>query len=329
MEENATLTQALGWFSLGLGLVEVLAPRRLAKAIGVPDNSQNEVVLRLLGLREIVSGLAILGEAQPAGAMWSRFGGDMMDLTLLGATFNAQEAQRERLSFATAAVLGVTALDLLCSEQLSRATNMGQKGDGRHLLHASNGANAANHGAVTQQPERRKSRMDVKETVTINKSPEELYTFWHDFQNLARFMLHLESVQPLGEGRSHWKAKAPAGQTVEWDAEIVDDQPNRRIAWQSLEGADIKNAGAVHFEPATGGRGTIVRVQMQYAPPGGAVGAGIAKLFGEEPAIQVYEDLRRFKQVMETGEVVRSDGSIEGMGSRQRPGQPSAEAATG
>lgn len=165
--------------------------------------------------------------------------------------------------------------------------------------------------------------MDVKKAITINRSPEEIYQFWHDFRNLPRFMDHLESVQMTGEKRSHWKAKAPAGTTVEWDAETVDDQPNQRIAWRSLMGAAVDNAGSVRFVPAPGGRGTEVHVELRYDPPGGALGATVARIFGEEPGQQVSDDLRRFKQVLETGEITRSDASVRGKG----PAQPPEETA--
>lgn len=169
--------------------------------------------------------------------------------------------------------------------------------------------------------------MNLVQAVTINRSAAELYNYWHDFQNLPRFMNHLEEVQATGPGRSHWRAKAPAGKTVEWDAEIIEDHPGEYIAWRSLEGADVPNAGAVRFLPAATGRGTVVQVELRYDPPGGPVGSAVAKLFGEEPTRQVWEDLHRFKQVMETGEVVRSDAALEGMGSSQRPGQPAPRSA--
>lgn len=161
--------------------------------------------------------------------------------------------------------------------------------------------------------------MDVKQAITVNRPPQDLYQFWHDFANLPRFMEHLESVQVTGERRSHWTAKAPAGQTVEWDAEIVDDRPGELIAWRSLDGASVENSGAVRFTPAPGDRGTEVRVELQYSLPGGALGAAVAKLFGEEPAQQVADDLRHFKQVMETGEITRSDASAKGGGPAQPP----------
>jgi len=143
--------------------------------------------------------------------------------------------------------------------------------------------------------------INVKKSVTINKSPEELYRFWHSFENLPRFMKHLKSVQNLDNKRSHWVAKAPLNTSVEWDAEIIDDQANEMIAWRSLEGADVHSTGSVSFDP-TPSSGTEVKVTMEYNPPAGVVGDAVAKLFGEAPDQQLEEDLGRFKQMMETGE---------------------------
>ena len=152
----------------------------------------------------------------------------------------------------------------------------------------------------------------VEKAVTINRSPEELYRFWSNFENLPRFMSHLESVRDTGQGRSHWVAKAPAGTTVEWDAEVFNIKANELIAWRSLEGADVDSAGSVRFERAPGGRGTEVRVSLKYDPPGGALGAVFARLFGEEPAQQIEEDLRHFKQAMEAGEAPTTKGQPSG-----------------
>jgi uncharacterized membrane protein len=152
----------------------------------------------------------------------------------------------------------------------------------------------------------------VEQSVTVNKSPAELYHFWRNFENLPRFMNHLEAVHVTGSNRSHWVAKAPAGRTVEWDAEIYNEKENELIAWRSLAGADVDSAGSVHFQAAPGGRGTEVKVVLKYDPPGGIVGAAIARLFGEEPSQQIEEDLRRFKQVMETGETATTAGQSSG-----------------
>ena len=148
----------------------------------------------------------------------------------------------------------------------------------------------------------------VEKTVTINKSAEELYNYWHNFANLPTFMKHLKSVTVLDARRSHWVATAPMGQSVEWDAEIIKDEPNHLIAWASVEGADIDNSGFVRFQPAPANRGTEVKVVMEYAPPGGALTAALAKLFGEEPEQQIGDELSRFKQLMEAGEIATTEG---------------------
>jgi len=148
----------------------------------------------------------------------------------------------------------------------------------------------------------------VEKTVTINKSAEELYRFWHNFENLPTFMKHLKSVKVIDNKRSHWIANAPMGNSVEWDADIINDQENKLIAWASVEGADVENSGFVRFQPAPAGRGTEVKVVIEYNPPGGTLGATIAKLFGEEPEQQVGDDLRRFKQLMEAGEIATVEG---------------------
>ncbi len=273
------LARGLGWYSIALGLAEVLAPRQVARMAGVPEHVG---LIRLLGLREIASGIAIFTQRRPAKALWSRVGGDVIDLSLLGAAFTAETPNRGRLMTATAAVAGVTALDVFCSEQMSR-----------------------HPGAVCNS-------VHFEKTITINRSPEDLYGFWHNFESLPRFMNHLRSVKVTGERRSHWAAKGPAGTTVEWDTEITEDRPSELIAWRSLEGADVDNSGSVRFERAPAGRGTFVRVSLDYNPPAGALGATIAKLFGEAPEKQVPVDLHRFKQLMETGEIARTEGQSAG-----------------
>ncbi|MGI8854246.1 MAG: SRPBCC family protein [Thermomicrobiales bacterium] len=152
-----------------------------------------------------------------------------------------------------------------------------------------------------------KEGVRVEKTLTINKSAAELYRFWRNFENLPHFMDHVESVQVKDATHSHWKVKGPAGKSVEWDATIINDIANELIAWKSTD-AEIANAGSVRFRSAPGGRGTEVTVNLEYDPPAGKAGMLVAKLFGEEPTQQVQDDLRRFKQVMEAGEVLTTDG---------------------
>jgi len=143
----------------------------------------------------------------------------------------------------------------------------------------------------------------LKKAVTVSGPAEHLYRYWRDLKNLPRLFDNVLSVQSFGEDRSHWTLHVPGGMTLEWDAEITVDRENEMIGWRSLEGADLDNAGYVRFERATGGRGTVVRVALQYNPPAGKFGAAVATLFGEKPASQVDGALRKFKQLMETGEI--------------------------
>ncbi len=175
------------------------------------------------------------------------------------------------------------------------------------------GINTAGEEGHPAAPQEYFSRgIHVEEAVTVNRTPWDLYQFWRNFENLPKFMKYLESVKVLDGNRSHWVAKAPAGSTVEWDAEIINDEPNALIAWRSLGNANVDNAGSVRFVPGPEGRGTEVKVVIDYIPPAGRFGAAVAKLFGRDPEREIREDLRRFKQVMETGDVARVEGQTSG-----------------
>ncbi|MEH1835641.1 MAG: SRPBCC family protein [Nostoc sp.] len=152
----------------------------------------------------------------------------------------------------------------------------------------------------------------VEKTITINKPADELYRFWHNFENLPTFMKHLKSVKVYNEKRSHWIANAPLGNSVEWDADVLEDRENEFISWASVEGADVDNSGFVRFQKAPGDRGTQVKVVLEYNPPGGALGATVAKLFGEEPEQQIGDELGRFKMLMEAGEIATTEGQSSG-----------------
>lgn len=164
----------------------------------------------------------------------------------------------------------------------------------------------------------------VTKTVTVMKPRAEVFQFWRNLERLPSFMIHLVSVREVSASRSHWVAHAPGDTQVEWDAEVVGERENEFVSWRSLEGGEVHNEGSVRFKDAPADRGTEVQVELGYDAPGGPVGAAIAKWFGEEPSHQLTDDLRRVKQVMETGEVVLSDGSLMGAGegaSAERPAQ--------
>lgn len=148
----------------------------------------------------------------------------------------------------------------------------------------------------------------VEESVIINQPVEQLYRFWRNLENLPRFMRHLESVERVTDTLSRWRAKGPAGSDVEWNAEIINEVPNKVIGWRSLEGSDVASAGSVNFENSGTGRGTRVRVRLQYSLPGGKVGAAVVRLMGHDPATEIREDLQQFKQLAESGQVSTERG---------------------
>jgi uncharacterized membrane protein len=261
----------------------------MARMIGVNDDDTNRNTMLAVGVREIASGVGILTRERPVGPVWSRVGGDLMDLALLGRALRSDRSEKNRVAAATAAVVGVTLLDVLTGQGLRRE---GQTERG------TDGAARAQGKAI-----------EVRKAITVWAPQDEVYRFWRNFENLPRFMQHLESVRVLDDRRSHWKAKAPAGMSVEWDAEITEDRPNELIAWRAAGNADVPNRGSVRFQPSPQG-GTEVLVELSYEPPGGRLGSIVAKLLGEEPEIQVANDLRRFKQVLELGEVVLSDATV-------------------
>lgn len=159
----------------------------------------------------------------------------------------------------------------------------------------------------------------VKHTVTVNRPADELYRYWREVENAPRFMTNIRSANRIEGGRSHWVSSGPLGKTFEWDSEIINDQPGRLIAWKSLPGGDVDQAGSVRFEPASGGRGTVVTIEVNYEPPAGVLGIAVAKILGEDPDGQVRENLRHFKQLMEAGEIPTTAGQSSGREGHRTP----------
>ncbi len=304
------LAPALGWASLALGVPQVAMPAGFARCIGVRDERDSRGWARVVGVRELAAaaGILALERERPVNWLWARVAGDVMDLTLLARALRDKPPSRARIAAAMGAVAGIAAADAYAATRLSRRP-------------------PEEEGTV-QDPTTR-----VRAAITIRRPPEDVYAFWRDFEHLPDFMSHLETVRANGDRLSHWTAKAPAGRTVQWDAEIVEDRPGELIAWRSLPGAEVENSGTVRFTPAPGDRGTEIHLSMAYEPPGGPLGELVARLFGEEPRQQVTDDLRRLKQVMETGVVMRSEATPEGPVTKrllkQRPARPLAGAVDG
>jgi uncharacterized membrane protein len=292
----------LGAFSLALGVPALVAPGAFARAIGVRNDAKSRMTLRLVGVQEIGTAAGLFIRERPVEFAAARAAGDPLHLALLGISARKAES-RTRLGGAIAGVIGITAVDAAATAGLARVPQT-----------------AGPDGAIR-----------VRAAVTVRRSPDEVYAQWRDFRNLPDWMAHLESVEPGAEGTSHWKAKSPTGGTVEWDAEIVEEREGKLIRWQSLPGAGVQNSGTVRFATASREQGTEIRLHLDYSVPGGAVASSAAKLLGEDPEQQVRDDLRRFKQAVETGEVPVSDGSPQGVLAKsqmkQRPAHPVEEPA--
>ena len=278
---DAVNAEKLGWLSLGLGLAALLAPRAVGRTTGL---GENDALLRFIGARELTSGLGLLTRERKSPWLWSRVAGDVMDLAVIATALRPANPGRYRALTTAAVVAAVAAADLAASVRDERAGVSGM------------------------------TRTDafLEASVITQKTPEECYAFWRDLSNLPKFMRSVESVTPADEARSRWRLRGPVRSSWEWDSQITVDRPGECIAWTSVEGAAIQQAGMVSFGPTTGKRGTFVRLSLHYRPPAGSVGVSVAKLFGSNPRSEAREDLRRFKQLIETGEIPSTRGQPSG-----------------
>lgn len=189
----------------------------------------------------------------------------------------------------------------------------GQARDGRQgMPDWQRGPQAQPRRAAQPRPEPRSNTIEIERAVTVDKPAAALYSYWRQLENLPNFMHHLQKVEQTGEKQSHWEARLVGGLPVAWDAEIVEDVPNERIVWRTLPDAQIQQSGVVTFKPATGERGTVVNVDLRYTPPGGIIGETFARMLNGITAQQVKDDIRRFKSLMEAGEVPTVDGQSSG-----------------
>lgn len=302
----ARLGTSLGWFSVAAGLGSLLGPGRVARTAGLPANRRTLQTVRAMGLRELASGAGILLRPQRPGWLWMRVAGDAMDLALLGLSSRRRSSAglagmagmsgragiaqpKQRLQLATAALAGLTVLDLLAAYDQGLSPR----------------------DALREQDET-SGAIRIRKSITINQSPDACYRFWRDVENFPRFMQHVDEVRSMDATRSRWTVRAPLGRRVEWTAELVSDVPAQQLGWRTLPGAEIDHAGVVRFLPAGDQRGTRVDVDLSYRAPLGKAGSRIAKLFGEEPSQQIDDDLRRFKQLIETGEIPTTVGQPAG-----------------
>ena len=248
--EMERLARALGWFSLGLGFAQIAAPGKVAQLVGVDDDDETIAVMRVLGVREIASGLGILTQPKPLPWLWARVGGDAMDLALLRRALSSPRADHNRVAAATAAVAGIAAVDALCSTRLTAE------------------ANAPDQTEATVQS----GEVHAKAAITVNAPLAEVYAFWEDFRNLPRFMGDFASVEVSSDRTSRWSLTAPAGITLDWDVEITEATANQRIAWRTAEGTTLNASGEVRFRSAPGRARNRSRLRRDVQPAGRRAG---------------------------------------------------------
>ena len=272
------LGKALGWFSIALGLAQLLAPRSVARASGL--NNVSPLLIRAIGVRELASGIGLLRPETPPAWRWSRVAGDVIDLSLLGVAMASPRHERTRLATTAALVAGVAAIDYIASKQLAPRK-------------------------LSELPAPGESGLALQKSVIINRSAEDCYQAWRTLENLPRFMPGLQSVQVLDARRSRWHSVEGV-----WTGELTREEPGKRLDWRAEENHD--ETGALEFSPAPGGRGTVVTLHLHMRPPAGKVGTAVGQLFSEAPAYKLEMTLRRFKQWMETGEVATTEGQPSG-----------------
>ena len=270
------VARGLGWFSVGLGVAELVAPGVVARICGTRNHVS---LIRSFGVRELARRRGPVDRVQsgtvalvPGGRRRARPRGARGDAVV--------DVRNERgwTAFAIASVAGVTVLDVLCATK------------------------------STQGP----SAARAEASLIVNRSPEECYAFWRNLENLPRFMKYLETVRTTGERRSHWIVNSGNGMRLEWDAEIETDIPNQRISWRSVANADVSHSGSVEFERAPDGRGTIVRVQIDYGNLLHSLASAAATLIGRHPEQVLRKELYHFRQVLETGEMITTEGQPAG-----------------
>jgi uncharacterized membrane protein len=287
--DPAQIAIGLGWFSIGLGLVELFGPRRLTRAFGA---SYQAPLYQLAGVREIASGVGLLLSRDKSPWLWARAAGDAMDIAVLGIGHGRN--RKGRVVTALLSLAGIAALDLWTAQRMQEREEQSAHGVGAHT-----GSRGWRLGA-----------MDIERSITINKSPQELLVLWQVPDTLPRIMAHIADIEQLGQGRARWTIPAPFGQSLAWQTEITHADPDTGLHFRSDQTAGaLIPSGAVRFSKAPGNRGTVMTLRVRFNPPGGAPGRVVARLLGDAvPATLIDKSLHYFKALAETGEIPTTAG---------------------
>lgn len=311
-----------GLSALAIGATHLARPQQIAQLAGLDDPLAPNLI-RASGGAELVIAAGLLTRPRPSGWKWAKVGHDVVDLSLLAflawrsgdgrrwipLPWGSSDADRRRQAIAAGVLAATAAVDVFAAVRATgRARTIAESVTDARAFEPPEPEPDAPHATDSG----RESARQAVASITIRRPVSEVYAAWRELPRLPEFMTHLQSVARRDDGTTHWRAAGPLGIAAEWDAELVVEEPDRRIQWRSTPDSRVRSNGAVAFRPAPGDQGTEITVKLEFSPPFGRAGAALAALFGEHPQAQVEDDLRRFKQALETGEVLRSDGSPDG-----------------
>ena len=274
------IARALGWFTLGLGVTEMVAPRAVANFVG---RSWRPSETRLMGLRKVLAGVGTITGAQWTGRSWARVGGNLLEL----ARSRKSKPPVTKMRRSSTAVCAAVAVGALAGAAIINVKRVRAQRDARR---------AVRHSAST----------------SVNLSPEQCYQYWRDPEKLPTFFKHLKSARDLGDSRAEWVVRGADGKDITWPVEFIEDVPGEVIAWRSTDDSEMTHSGWVRFEPRGTGRGTIVRLHMEYEFPGQLNERMVNQILGYDPGMRLRKALMRFKQLLETGEIATTEGQSAG-----------------
>lgn len=272
-----TTARFLGWFSVGLGLAEVVAPNAITRALGT--RRRPGLVRTAYGLRELAVGAGLLTTRTPQPWVWARVAGDVLDLATLGAALGGRRSNRGAVGFALASVAAVTALDVRTA--LALGTENGTSG-------------ATEKGAPPDAEE-------VRSSITIGRPPEEVYWAWRDPVTVATMLQPFARVHAESPELAHIQPRTPLGGALQWSWDVPDERPGEFMRFRSLEGSTVRNEGTATLRPTADGRGTHLEVHARYQAPGGPLGTKALAAFGLVPQKALDETLDRFRDLVESG----------------------------
>lgn len=271
------LAQGIGWYSIALAVVELISPKTVNQTIGIKDDPLHHNLVRVRGVRELISGIGIVASRKPAGYLWSRVAGDVIDFALVGQALTHRRNNKQKLLIATAAFSAVALLDVVA--------------------------------ALSQTHKKDTPNLRLKRSIKVNGTPDELYELWRQPETLPKIMKHFAEFTHIDAQRSHWKIPAAVGPALEWEAVIVEEREGKYLRWESLPGTTLPTRGWVNFRSLGKGDKTEVCLCLDFEPPAGALGEAALKLVQGIPNGLVQDMLNQFKTLSQTHKNISLTGN--------------------